>query len=464
MTVARVLVLVASWSAPSWGSDAVRLPADPTLDALVAESLAARPSLEVAAASADAARARVDPARTWADPSLEVGLQNDGFDGIMVGRMETSWLFVMASETLPKPGVRGLRGEIAELSVEVSEAALDRERLTTEAEVRRAWLEVVLARDRRALLERIRVLWNGAGQAARALYETGGGAQTDLLRAQVELNRLRQREVALDAEERVAIAALNALRAGRPDEPIETARGLRDLPLPELAGEDALVTDALERSPELRAARAAERSAARGTALARKDTSPELRASAGIMSRGGEFPPMWQVGLGGTLPVFARSKQGRAVEEALATARASEAGTRAVELQVRLAAVERAAAFRSAAETVRLYREALLIQSAAVADGALARYRSGKAGFAVILDAWAGLAADEEGYLVALADLHRTAIAAREVAPGGAPMGASAPMGRTRIPVGEAAAVPAAGGANDGETPAAGGSSSMNGM
>jgi hypothetical protein len=91
------------------------LPADPVLARLIEESLAARPELARAEAVVHAQQERIPQEGALPDPMLQVGIQNDGFTSIEIGRMETSFVSLMASQTFPWPGKRGLRREVATL-------------------------------------------------------------------------------------------------------------------------------------------------------------------------------------------------------------------------------------------------------------------------------------------------------------------------------------------------------------
>src|SRR5512138_1462401 len=177
--------------------------ADPVLAKLIEESLAARPELVQSAQRARAERARVPQAGALPDPVVTLGLQNDGFGPIQIGKMESSYYQLMLSQGLPWPGKRALRTDLARLGAEQADAALERVRLTTEADVRRGYLELLLVRDRAALLDQLEAIWQKSAGIARARYESGEGAQSDVLRAQLELNRLKQRRFALRSDERV---------------------------------------------------------------------------------------------------------------------------------------------------------------------------------------------------------------------------------------------------------------------
>ena len=393
---------------------------DPILAKLVEESVAARPELREAQALARAERERVPQAGALPDPVVTLGVQNDGFDGLKIGEMESSYYLLMVSQGVPWPGKLWLRTDLARLAAEQADAGLARVRLTTEADVRRAYLDLLLIRDRLALLAELEGIWQKSAGIARARYESGEGAQSDVLRAQLELNRLQQRRWALQSDERVTVQGLNRLRAHPLDEPIPTSAHVVDLPLPAVVDEAKGWADAAERSPELRQARIATSAAETGVSLARRGLLPDLAVSAGIMPRGG-LDPMWQAGVSFTVPVWAWRKQGRAVAESSARAVAGQASAAAIEQQLQLRLQERRSALAALLETVRLYRDGLLVQSQATSESTLAQYRVGRVTFASVLDANAGYVADKEGYLFAIASAVRLGIAGAEVslAPGG---------------------------------------------
>jgi outer membrane protein, heavy metal efflux system len=380
------------------------LPTDTTLTRLIAESLAARPELARSEAVVHAEAERTAQADALPNPMLQIGIQNDGFTSIEVGRMDTSFVSLMASQTLPWPGKRGLQKQLAQLDATQARYTVTRVRLSTAAEVRRSYWELLLVRDRLELLDQLVALWQKSSGIARVRYETAGGAQSDVLRAQLELNRLEQRRLGLEAEERARVQAINRLRARPLGQPIVTTTHIRDLP--------ALVTfegafseeRSLRQSPELQAAHLDTLRAERSVALAQKSYYPDVTVSAGVMYRGA-LPPMWLLTLGGPVPVF--GQQSHAVAENRAWGRAAQKQVAAIEQVLRWRSEERRGAFAALRKMADIYQQSLLIQSRATADSTLAQYQVGKVSFASVLEANAGLIADQEGYLETIAAAYR---------------------------------------------------------
>ncbi|MEO8180278.1 MAG: TolC family protein [Deltaproteobacteria bacterium] len=412
------------------------LPTDATLSQLIRESLAGLPELTRSRAIVQAEEARISQAGALPDPMLQIGVQNDGFTSIEIGRMGTSFVSLMASQTFPWPGKLRLREELAGLGASQAKQALARVRLATEADVRRAYLELELVRDRLALLEQLDAIWQNSLGVARVRYETGDGAQSDMLRAQLERNRIKQRRFALQAEEQARVQAINRLRARPLAEPITTTTSIRELPALATFANRFSVERALRQSPELAAARLGVARADRSVALVERGYYPDLTVAAGIMLRG-QLPPMWLATVGGPLPVFAASKQNRAAAENQAWAIAARADASGLEQVLALRTEERRTAFSALLQMVDLYDQGLLVQSQATTASTLSQYKVGRVPFASVLEANAGLIADQEGYLQAIAAAHRILITDAEVSLSPTPM----PFGS----FGPAASMPSAG-------------------
>ncbi len=389
-------------------------PADRVLPALVAETLAHNPDDARARADVLAQRARVPQAGALADPTLVLGIQNDGFQGIKIGVEPTSFWQVLMNVPLSWPGKRGLREEVAESQLGVAEAALQRVRLTLLGEVERAYLDLRLIRGQLGLQERLESLWKQAEEIARARYQVGEAPQSDLLRAQLERTRLRLQRLALEAAERTSIEGINRLRVYPLDAPVETPVALVDARLGPLPGPEALLADAEARSPDLALAARSAGTAEVRVKSAYRERWPDLSLTAAIMPRG-QLVPMWAASLGVTLPIYWWDKGSRAVDEAEAVRTSEQQGVESVRQLLALRTRERHTALAALVESLEVYRHGLLVQSDATVRSTLFQYRVGKVPFAAVLEVMRGLVTDEGGYLGTLADAERVLIGLREV-------------------------------------------------
>jgi outer membrane protein TolC len=408
-------------------------PPDPALAGLVAETLARSPEHARGQAEVAAERERVPQAGALADPTLVLGIQNDGFKSIQIGVEPTSFWQVQINVPLSWPGKRGFREEVAQGRVTVAEAALQRTRLTLLGEVERAYLDLRLVRGQLGLQGRLETLWKQAEEIARTRYQVGEAPQSDLLRAQLERTRLRLLRLGLEASERSAVQALNRLRVHPLDEPISTTVPLADAKPEAVPGVERLLADAEARSPDLAiATRSAETSEVR-VKSAYRERWPDLSVTAAIMPRG-QLVPMWAASVGVSLPIYWWDKGSRAVAEAEHQRTAEQKGVEAVQQLLELRTRERHTALSAATEALDLYRTGLLVQSDATVQSTLSQYRVGKVPFASVLEVMRGLVADEGGYLSTLAEAERQRIALREVSLQPAAAGTLTPTGAATVP------------------------------
>ncbi len=463
---ARLPLLLVLVAAPAWAAEPAAplgpaLEEDPVLQDLLKEALEKRPELAQARAQIAAEKERIPQSQALPDPTLSLGIQNDGFGSIQIGKMETSYPSIMASQTFPWPGKRGLRGEVAGFGAREAELDSQRISLSVRADVERAYLDLLLVRDQLGLLAKLETLWTQSEGLARARYEAGEGAQSDLLRAQLERSRLRQRRWALQAEEQRRIAALNRLRGHPLTEPIVTNRSLADVPDPVIPDAEQAISTAEGQSPELRKALLLGQQAERRVELAKKDRWPDVTVSAGVMPRWGGFEPMWLASVAFNLPVWSAQKQSRAIAENRARGWAARSGAEATRQLLQQRVRERQEILKSLVEANRLYRSGLLVQSEATVASTLAQYQVGRVSFASVLEALTGYVADEGGFLDSVAAAQQVAIAEREIsldAPaGGSPiaMSGSAMPGAGAAPassVGRSVGKPESGGESAGSS------------
>ena len=449
------LLLVAlvqiAWPATSWASEPSTIagsgarepfavpsgPAlenDPVLKTLVDQALATRPELEQVRAAIRAEYQRVPQAGALPDPTLALGIQNDGFGGIQIGKMEGSFLSIMVAQTIPWAGKVEARSRVASVDARLAEVDLKRVELAVRAEVERGYIDLLQTRDRLALLDRLDALWTQAEGLARSRYETGQGAQSDLLRAQLERNRLHQRRWTLAAEEQQQLAGLNRLRSRPLDEVIAASRSLTDLPDPTLLDLAQAQRVALAGSPEIEKARLDVDQAERRIDLARNDLVPDVTLSAGLMPRWGKFEPMWQLGLAVPLPIWAGSKQSRAIDESVQRSNVASSSVDVVEQLLQQRVAERHALLRAVLESNQLYRTGLLAQSEATVASTVAQYQVGSVTFASVLEALAGYLGDLDGFLTSIATSQRIAIAERELSLDPVDGSGGGSMGSARVP------------------------------
>lgn len=402
-------------------------PTDPVLSELVSETLARSPDQARAQADVSAERERVPQAGALPDPTLVLGIQNDGFKSIQIGVAPTSFWQVLLNVPLSWPGKRGFREDAAAARVTVAEASLQRVRLTLLGEVERSHLDLRLVRGQLDLQTRLESLWQQAEEIARARYQVGEVPQSDLLRSQLERTRLRLQRLALEASERSALHEINRLRVHPLDERVDTPVQLTEARPGPLPAQEVLVVDAEARSPDLALATRNVTVAEARVRSAYRERWPDLSVTAAIMPRG-QLEPMWAASIGLSLPIYWWDKGSRAVAEAEQVRSSEQLGAESVRQLLALRTHERHTALSAVLEALEVYRHGLLVQSEATVRSTLFQYRVGKVPFASVLEVMRGLVTDEGGYLAALAEAERLLIGLREVSlqpPGPGPAGSA---------------------------------------
>ena len=178
--------------------------------------------------------------------------------------------------------------------------------------------------------------------------------------------------------------------------------------------EAAAQQDAEGRSPEVLLSVLGVEQAGRRLELARKEKLPDFAVTAAIMPRGG-LEPMWQVGISVGLPIFAGSKQNRAVDESAHRQIGEAQGAEALRQILRLRTHERLTKLLALNRTNQQYRSQVLVLSAAAARSTLSQYEVGRVPFASALEALSGYITDRVSYLGSIADAQLIAIAQKEV-------------------------------------------------
>jgi outer membrane protein TolC len=356
----------------------------------------ASPRIQAAEALARAARARISGAGLPPDPQVQFGWMN--YELPSLKPMEVLGMKqLQVMQMLPLGGKLGLSRRIA------------RERATAQSErAKDAWWEVralaampfyELYRADQSLVvmrETLRLLGD-IREVADAMYRVGSGNQADVLRAQVEIARMTEDTLRMQAMRTGMTARLNAI-LDRPQLAAVESPALPAFPkaIPSL---DSLEQLAYAARPMLRAG-AAELSAAESMErLARKELLPDLQLGVQYAQRGklvsdggmssGSVSGTERMGslmIGASLPVFARSRQLKLREEATAMRQMATSELTEMRANTRGALGERFADLVRARRLAALYRNTIIPQSRAAVSSAFAAYRVGKVDFMTLLD------------------------------------------------------------------------------
>lgn len=375
-----------------------------TIQAVLDEALARNPRLIVLRRQYDAMRHRPAQALALAPPSFEAQIWQWPFNTLSA-RNANMFMFT-AGQTLPGRGKRGLRAAVADKDAELSQAAIAVEARDVIDQVRRVYAELFLTRRMIDLHYANVDLLRQFADVSEAKYTTGGASQQDILKAVVELSRLHENLVTLGERERLAQARLNTLL----DRPLESPVGRlveprEDGSLPAVA---ELQQVALDRQPELRAARVDIERAEALLAAERQESKPDFLVKGGY-SLMPQMPDSWMAMVGVTWPTAPWSRSGldARVAEAAAAVQTARARYAAGETAIRFAVHESYVRAEAAQERAALLRTSIVPQSDQTLAVSRVAYQAGQGDFLTLIDNQRVLLDVQLAYYRALSDLEQ---------------------------------------------------------
>lgn len=347
---------------------------------------ASNPRLEAARQLSLAAEERITPARTLPDPQVQFSLMNRTLPGL--GQAQPLGMNqVQLMQMIPIAGQLGLSGQVARAQADASRARTADLSWDLRARAAMVFYELyqvdrslVVARETQRLLRDI-------ATTAENMYSVGEGRQTDILRAQVELARMGEEILRMEAMRQASAARLNAL-LNRPQATPVVLAALPAFPA-ELPPLDSLERQALERRPMIEAGRREVQAAAAQARLVRREIWPDLQFGVQYGQRsmpGGGTDRMASFMVGFTVPIFAGRRQYPMRREAAAMRRMAEADLEAMRAETTGRLGELYADAGRARRLAALYRGTIIPQAEMTVASALSAYRLGDVDFMTLLD------------------------------------------------------------------------------
>ncbi|HEY6037468.1 MAG TPA: TolC family protein [Kofleriaceae bacterium] len=253
---------------------------------------------------------------------------------------------VTIEQRFPLSHVRGNREHAAEADALRELAGVERTGLDVELDAAQAFWMLAELRERAKIVNDEHALADQMVKAATTRYANGNGMQADVLRAQLELDKLDGEREAIAADVRAAEAMLDTSLARSPDAPIpDLDATVADT---EPAAASAATDAALAKRPELRAG-----SAEVARAEAEVSVMDSMYAPMGMIRTGPAYTMFdgagWMVMVGVSIPLW-RGKLDAGVDEARSMRDMAEADLQAMRTMVR----GEAAAARERVEAARL--------------------------------------------------------------------------------------------------------------
>jgi len=401
-----------------------------TVEELVREALSKNPAISSASHTVSAERAKIPQARALPDPTFGAGWMGNPWPFSVQTGDPSSYRSISAMQMLPFPGKRGLRGQIAGKEVDASQWDLEAVRRRVVADVKAAYYDywyyekaIRTTRENRDLLSKL-------CQIAETRYRVGKSMQTDVLRSQVEVSILLQKQTTLEQQRATAQARLNALLARDPDAPLP--------PVADVAGASPLSYSleelyklARENDPDYqRMQKMVERNQL-AMNLAQKDYLPDLNVGYMYQQRP-DMKDMHGFTFTVNIPVFYKSKQQEGVrqakEEELSASSARD--NRQNELYFDLK--QNYLAAKASENLLKLFSQGLVPQSSLALESSMSAYQVGNVDFLTLMGNFTTLLNYQTDYYRELAN-YQTSLARMEAVTG-ADLTGPQPITETPVP------------------------------
>lgn len=371
------------------------------LDELVRLALENNPGVQSAQRRVNALRRRKPQVTSLPDPVVSVGWAGDIKPFGVMRDDPSSYRSLSATQEIPYPGKLKLRGQIADREAEAAWWDYEAARRQVVAEVKAAYYEHFFAHKATEITRKNQDLLDKLARIAETRYRVGKGIQQDVLKAQVELSRLRQKLTLLEQQAQTAQVRINTLLSRDPETPLAPAPSLEPATLTQTL--DALQQLGRENDTGLRREQQLIERQQVAVSLARKEYYPDFGVGYMYQNRP-LLPEMHGFNVSVNIPIFYKSKQregvNEATEELLSAQRSRENQAITVAFQVK----EQYLTARASDELTRLYSQAIVPQSSLSLESALAAYEVGSVDFLTLMESFSTVLDYEVDYYRELAN------------------------------------------------------------
>jgi cobalt-zinc-cadmium efflux system outer membrane protein len=371
------------------------------VDWLVAEVLSRNPDVRSAAAAWRAAALRYPQEIALDDPMFGTMLGPGSWGDPTV---DTAYM-VEASQKLPWPGKRRLRGNVALAVANAAYYDVGEQRLRIAEATRNAYYDYFMAHRQLAVLEASTKLLTSFREVATSKYESAEVEQQDVLLADVELAQVERRRLELTRQAHITQARINTLLLLPADAPLAP-------PPTELPAGDAtpsaeeLRNLALSQRPELAAQQARIRAERYAIALACKEFYPDVEVVGRYDAFWQETPLRPMVGMNLNLPLY-KDKRRAAVGEARARLAKEQADLDAQINEIAFEAEQARQQVIESQQSLAVYRDRLLPTAEQSIESARASYMTGRLDFLRLIESQRQLLTLQGEYYAALAEHHQ---------------------------------------------------------
>jgi outer membrane protein, heavy metal efflux system len=293
------------------------------------------------------------------------------------------------SQMFPYPGKRGHAVQIVTREKEQAEFELEEMRNMLRADVKMAYAELASVRAQADLVRRSRAILEQVVDVSREMLAVGKGRQPDVLRGQIEYQKMREMLLMLENRERLLSIRLNTLAAFPPDTPVPAIDPLAEFP----AAYDPLELQSIYREdrPARKAVKARIGKGTIGVLHAEHEGRPDFEVSASYMQRdampdGTKRPDMFSAMVSMTLPIWKKGKIEPGIRAMKAEREMAIRDVETMDSEAENAIGGGLSSLENFAALAILYRTTLIPQAEQSVQSNIEAYRVGTIDFPMMMD------------------------------------------------------------------------------
>ena len=346
-----------------------------------------------------------------ADPKGWVAITNVPIRTLSFREEDMTGKEIGLSQMIPYPGKRAHAVQIVEKEKEQAEFDLAEMRNMLRADVKMAYAELSTVRAQAEVVRQLRAVLDQVVQVSTDMLAVGKGRQTDVLRGQVEFQKMREMLLMLENREKVLSIRLNTIAALPASAPVPSLDNLAEFS-PGYDVEDLRAIYMAER-PARQAVQARIEKGTLAVLHAEHESRPDFEVSTSYMQRdampdGTRRPDMFSAMVSMTLPIWRKGKIEPGIRAMAAEKEMAIRDEETLDAEAANAIGGSLASLENFLAVAKLYRTTLIPQAEQSVHSNLEAYQVGKIDFPALMDSLMAALNFRKEYLGMVGESHMT--------------------------------------------------------
>ena len=311
------------------------------------------------------------------DPQLRVGFTNLPVDSFRLGQDPMTETMIGVHQAFPRGSTRALTRTGIEASIERSEAETEDRKYQILLSVREEYTRIYLYQERQRILHQSQTVFEDLAEITRDYYASGRAFQQDVVQAELEVAKVKERLARFQQMEQQARARLSELIGSNAYRPLMP--GWPQVAQPASAEE---IISQLSRHPKIQAWQHLITKSKTSEDIARQAYKPEFAVDLAYGGRGGKdmdgsrATDMFSIMLSMDVPLFTKNRQDRLLAASIADTSATEFARDDIYRSMKARIEENTATLEREQQRLELYQQQLLPQAAHNAEAAFEAYQN----------------------------------------------------------------------------------------